>query len=119
MNGVILITSKKGRAGQKGFGVDFNASYNNDQVAYLPRYQNVRGPGYFTSLSDAGQQEDGFIQVTPEKTQDAIYVPVHDTVLRIIEKYNGTLPPVPSNQKTNDYLKDIGEKLKCLKYQTN
>lgn len=63
VNGVILITSKKGRAGQKGFGVDFNASYNSDRIAYLPRYQNVRGPGYFLNYNDAGQNADGFVSV--------------------------------------------------------
>lgn len=60
VNGVLLITTKKGR-NKQGLGVDFNASYSNDQIAYLPRYQNVRGPGYFSSLADAGQGEDGFI----------------------------------------------------------
>ena len=60
VNGVILLTSKKG-AKDKGLGVEFNASYSADRIAYLPRYQNIRGPGYFTSLADAGQDEAGFI----------------------------------------------------------
>lgn len=60
VNGVMIITTKSGKAGQ-GLGVDFSASYSNDQVAYLPRYQNVRGPGYFTNLANAGQDEGGFI----------------------------------------------------------
>lgn len=60
VNGVVLITTKKGSKKQ-GLGIDFNASYSNDQIAYLPRYQNVRGPGYFTNLADAGQDENGFI----------------------------------------------------------
>lgn len=63
VNGVVLITTKTGRAGQKGFGVDFNASYNSDRIAYLPRYQNVRGPGYYTSHADLGQDENKFIMV--------------------------------------------------------
>lgn len=63
VNGVVLITTKSGRPGQKGFGVDFNASYNTDRIAYLPRYQNVRGPGYYTSHADLGQDEEGFIMV--------------------------------------------------------
>ncbi|MEZ4992409.1 MAG: hypothetical protein R2824_18435 [Saprospiraceae bacterium] len=53
-------------------GVDFNASYSNDQIAYLPRYQNVRGPGYFTNLANAGQDENGFIyyDTNGDGTQD-------------------------------------------------
>ena len=60
VNGVILITTKKGNFNQ-GLGVELNASYNNDRIAYLPRYQNVRGPGYPLSLADAGQGADRFI----------------------------------------------------------
>ena len=71
VNGVILITTKKGSRKQ-GLGIDFSASYNNDQIAYLPRYQNVRGPGYFTNLADAGQDENGFIyyDTNGDGTQD-------------------------------------------------
>lgn len=43
-NGVLVITTKKAK--KKGFSVDFNASYFQDQVAYLPRLQNVRGAGF-------------------------------------------------------------------------
>ncbi|EON78061.1 TonB-dependent receptor [Lunatimonas lonarensis] len=62
VNGVVLITTKKGSAGQKGFAVDFNANYSMDQIAFLPRYQNVRGPGaprhVFPTI---GQDADGFV----------------------------------------------------------
>lgn len=44
VNGVLLITTKKGNFND-GLGVEFNAAYNTDRIAYLPRYQNVRGPG--------------------------------------------------------------------------
>ncbi len=59
-NGVVMITTKSGR-GTKGLGVDFFTSYTNDRIAYLPRYQNVRGPGRPLSWVDAGQGLDGFI----------------------------------------------------------
>lgn len=45
VNGVILITTKSGK-GKKGFNVDLNANYSQDQVAYLPRWQKVRGAGF-------------------------------------------------------------------------
>lgn len=60
VNGVILVTSKSGK-GRKGLGVDFNASYNVDKIAYLPRYQNVRGPGYMLNYANGGQDANGFI----------------------------------------------------------
>ncbi|MGC1243704.1 MAG: SusC/RagA family TonB-linked outer membrane protein [Chryseosolibacter sp.] len=59
VNGVILITTKSGK-GTKGFKVDFSTSYSVDNVAYLPRYQNVRGPGAPLNVNDGGQEDDGF-----------------------------------------------------------
>ncbi|RAJ95890.1 TonB-linked SusC/RagA family outer membrane protein [Larkinella arboricola] len=60
VNGVVLVTTKSGK-GRKGLGVDFSASYSVDKIAYLPRYQNVRGPGYMRNYSDGGQDANGFI----------------------------------------------------------
>lgn len=59
MNGVVLVTTKSGK-GTEGFSADFNATYTNDRIAYLPRFQNVRGPGYHLSYADVGQAEDMF-----------------------------------------------------------
>ncbi|TLV00286.1 SusC/RagA family TonB-linked outer membrane protein [Dyadobacter luticola] len=60
VNGVLLVTTKTGK-GKKGIGVDFSASYNVDKIAYLPRYQDVRGPGYPLNYNDGGQDAAGFI----------------------------------------------------------
>ncbi|SOE23699.1 TonB-linked outer membrane protein, SusC/RagA family [Spirosomataceae bacterium TFI 002] len=60
VNGVLLITTKSGK-GKKGLGVDFSTSFTHDQIAYLPRYQNVRGPGYPLTLANANQDENLFI----------------------------------------------------------
>lgn len=61
VNGVVLITTKKGKKGKKDFTVDFNANTSVDRVAYLPRYQNVRGPGAPLHVNNAGQDQEGFI----------------------------------------------------------
>ncbi|MDC6386141.1 SusC/RagA family TonB-linked outer membrane protein [Flagellimonas taeanensis] len=58
-NGVVLITTKKGKG--RGWSADFNTAYNFDRVAYLPEFQNERGPGYPLSISDAGQDENLFL----------------------------------------------------------
>ncbi|HEY0653274.1 MAG TPA: SusC/RagA family TonB-linked outer membrane protein [Chryseosolibacter sp.] len=60
VNGVVLITTKTGK-GTKGFKVDFTTSYSVDKVAYLPRYQNVRGAGAPLNVNNAGQDAEGFI----------------------------------------------------------
>lgn len=59
VNGVVLITTKSGK-GTKGFKVDFSASYAVDKIAYLPRYQNVRGAGAPLNVANSGQDADGF-----------------------------------------------------------
>ena len=48
-----------------------------------------------------------------EKTGTSYNIPLLDIPKQIIEKYKGTMPnkkvlPVPSNQKVNEYLKEIG-----------
>jgi iron complex outermembrane recepter protein len=60
VNGVVLITTKSGK-GKKGMNVDFNASYGVENVAYLPRYQNIRGAGAPIHVSNGGQDAEGFI----------------------------------------------------------
>jgi iron complex outermembrane recepter protein len=56
VNGVVLITSKSGK-GKKGFGVDFSTSYASNKIAYLPRFQYERGPGY----SNNNYASSGFV----------------------------------------------------------
>ena len=62
VNGVVLVTTKSGK-GKKGFNLDVTANYSVDDVAYLPRYQNVRGPGAPLHVANSGQAEDGFFYV--------------------------------------------------------
>lgn len=59
-SGVVVITTKKGIKG-KGLGIDFNYQGSVDQVAFLPNFQNVYGPGYdrATNLANVGR-EDGW-----------------------------------------------------------
>ena len=59
VNGVLLITTKKGKG--KGFNIDVTANYSADKIAYLPRYQNVRGPGISKHIADLGQDDAGFV----------------------------------------------------------
>lgn len=57
-NGVILITTKKAKAGKKGIGVEVNSSVTFEQVSVLPNYQNLYGGG--ATHTGAGTA-DGFI----------------------------------------------------------
>jgi len=53
--------------------------------------------------------KDGFVQFTTVKTKDRLVVPLTAAPRRILAKYENQLPHVPSNQKMNDYLKELGE----------
>lgn len=44
-NGVVMITTKKGKAGS-GTQIDFSANVSFDKVAYMPEIQKEYGPGY-------------------------------------------------------------------------
>ncbi len=60
-SGVIVITTKKGSK-SRGLGVDFNYSGSLERAAFLPRFQNVYGPGYDAATNVAnGATEEGWI----------------------------------------------------------
>jgi integrase len=94
-----------------------------------PKYERVRDlflVGCYTGLrfSDFSilrpdQIQDGFIETTQIKTGEAVVIPIHEKVEQILQKYNGVLPKAISNQKTNDYLKEIAKKLPELKERTS
>lgn len=51
----------------------------------------------------------GFIELTQQKTGEPVVIPVHRQVAAILDKYDGDLPPAITNQKTNQYLKEIAK----------
>ena len=62
------------------------------------------------------KDEDGdeFLEITQVKTGNIIQLPVHPNLKNIINKYGGKLPRTYSNQKTNEYLKEIGKLMPSL-----
>lgn len=57
LNGVIVITTKKGKSGRKGLGVEVYSDYTYNQRAFIPQYQNEYGSGttpYFTTFAADG-----------------------------------------------------------------
>lgn len=63
--------------------------------------------------------KDEFIEIDTQKTGAKVIIPIHSTVRRIMNKYKGihpnSLPRSISNQKMNDFLKDMGKKVDSLK----
>ncbi|QJB34079.1 site-specific integrase [Chitinophaga oryzae] len=61
--------------------------------------------------------KDDLIEIRQAKTSNKVVIPVHPVVKAILEKYDYSLPRAISNQKMNDYLKDIGKQLPELEAQ--
>lgn len=66
------------------------------------------------SILKSDQIKNGFIETTQLKTNGTVVIPVHETVQRILNKYGASLPKANSNQKMNDYIKEIGEMIPSL-----
>lgn len=83
----------------------------------LDRVRDLFLVGCWTGLrfSDLEQVEErniknGMLYVTQKKTVGRIVIPIHKTVERILAKYGGRTPESISNQKFNDYLKELCQK---------
>jgi integrase len=69
----------------------------------------------FSDYSDIKPENinDGFIELTTKKTNSEVVIPIHAHVEAIISKYKGvtfnSLPTSISNQKMNEYLKELGQ----------
>lgn len=50
---------------------------------------------------------DNMITFRQQKTNTKVVVPLHPVVISILEKYNYKMPEAISNQKFNDYLKEV------------
>ncbi len=53
-----------------------------------------------------------FLRVKTQKTGEVVIIPLHWTVNEILNKYDGNIPRVISNQKMNDYLKELAKEAK-------
>ncbi|GAB3945177.1 hypothetical protein GCM10028805_13840 [Spirosoma harenae] len=51
--------------------------------------------------------KNGLIRIEQQKTADKVVIPCHEVVTSMLKKYNGSLPRSISNQKMNDYLKEV------------
>lgn len=48
-----------------------------------------------------------FIDLYQSKTGGRVVIPIHPTVKRILSKYNGITPPKISDQRLNEYIKEV------------
>jgi integrase len=53
--------------------------------------------------------QDGFLSLKQQKTGQPVVIPLHPTVQAILDKYDGDLPRPITNQKFNEYLKQVAK----------
>lgn len=65
----------------------------------------------FSDLEKVGKTDiqDGFITFRQQKTNTKVTIPLHPVVLSILEKYNYELPDPITNQKFNEYIKEVAQ----------
>jgi len=63
----------------------------------------------FSDLSkfDETAIQDEMIEITTIKTATKVHIPIRPAVANILAKYGGTMPKAMSNQKFNQYIKEI------------
>jgi TonB-linked SusC/RagA family outer membrane protein len=73
-SGVVMITTKTGKS-SRGVGVDFNASWTGNYVAYMPEYQTTYGPGAAPqSRAGNGADANGFYTIKDRNGVEHKYV---------------------------------------------
>lgn len=55
-------------------------------------------------------KEGNIVKIKTQKTGEVVIVPLNSYVREILEKYEGAPPEAISNQKMNEYLKELGKK---------
>jgi len=98
------------------FGLDLSKNAKLERVRDL-FLVGARTGLRFSDYSDIRAKNIDFendeITITPKKTQDPIVIPINDDVKAIMKRYEGktpnSLPKRLSNQKMNDYLKELGK----------
>jgi integrase len=53
--------------------------------------------------------KDGFLTFRQQKTNNKVKIPLHPVVTEILTKYNFKMPNQISNQKFNEYIKEVCE----------
>lgn len=100
--------------------LEINRIFNYD-FSYSERLENVRDNfiiGLRTGLRISDFMKlnkldfkNGYIEIETAKTSKAVVIPMHEQVKKILEKRSGNLPNQISDQKFNEYIKEVCQKI--------
>lgn len=92
----------------------------------LERVRDLFVIGCYTGLrfSDLAQLsvdrlDNDILEVRQVKTGDRVYIPLQPQVKTIMDRYDGQFPKAISNQKFNEYLKDVCKKCPLLQNEVS
>lgn len=87
---------------------DFNSNKKLDKVRDLflvGAWTGLRFSDFTRITKD--NISDGVIRIEQQKTNKSVSIPLHPVVLEIWNKYEQSIPKTISNQKFNDYIKEV------------
>lgn len=64
-------------------------------------------PQHITNVYDENGNQIEVIKIVTKKTATPVIIPLHPFVKAILNKYDGSIPKPLSNQKMNDYIKEV------------
>ena len=110
-NGVIIITTKKGKSHEKGLGVTVNSSVSFGQIdkSTYTEYQNKYGAGYGPYYGNTGYFEDidmngdGTLDLVTPSTEDASYGAAFSSDLMVYQ-WDSWYPQLDTYGKARPYL---------------
>ncbi len=77
-------------------------------------YTGLRQSDWSKVIQENIDISKNLLHVQTQKTDESVVIPLHPIVNNILKKYNYVLPKNMSNQKINEYLKELGKKSKLL-----
>ena len=84
----------------------------------LERARDIFLMGCYTGLRfsdfsklDSKRITGDVIEIETQKTAEKVIIPLHPRVVALFEKYGDKIPHEISNQKLNEYIKEVGKKL--------
>jgi integrase len=71
-------------------------------------YTGLRYSDYSNIKPENIDIKNNLLKIKTKRQDTTVAIPLHTVVNSILKKYNYVLPKSISNQKTNDYLKELG-----------
>jgi integrase len=96
---------------KKIYELDLSGSAKYDRIRDLFLIGCWTGLRYsdWSQVHKGNVYNNDYLRLKTIKGDRVVVIPLHRYVRKILEKYNYDLPPVISNQKLNDYLKEISK----------